>query len=562
MKFNKLVSIALFTGLFTMVSCSQEEEQVGPVQNNEKNFLQITVSDAGVNGNVSSRAVEDGYKTTFTPNDEIGVYVVDMKTKKIYNPDPENGGMDASNRKFTLLEDGTWDPNGYGIERIEEEMEQLKFFAYYPYQANGVDFNVEVAAANTGGDPFAEAVEKWTINYEKLDTEYTKSDLMTSEATDAITVGAMGQVKFILKHRLSIAAIQMPNKVYEFQNTDPVIDPYKIPAVPESFIIKDKDKVEFNVNPYYDEQNGLYRILVKPNQEYTISGTFVLDGRKEFAHTRTAAEAKEGKAVKFKLKGSIVIDDQTLQIGDYYCADGSIIEKDKEAPQNAVGVIFFVGNPQPSALYDYTEYQDILKNTRPNCNHGLVIALNDANNGNTSKFSSNKAQDIDNWKNNQFAKGGEYINVMNKGDNNANLIELKGYNNTKLMQESQNYEPINKRSDLMCNILEQYQQSVPVLSISTNWFCPSYGELNEVTKNYQTIKSSIESAGGNLTQYPDILSVEWNKVKDTYWTSTVRNTDSQWVSGLNDAEIDAKKTGIAACNSSGNQQHFRFCLAF
>ena len=73
MKFNKLVSIALFTGLFTMVSCSQEEEQVGPVQNNEKNFLQITVSDAGVNGNVSSRAVEDGYKTTFTPNDEIGV---------------------------------------------------------------------------------------------------------------------------------------------------------------------------------------------------------------------------------------------------------------------------------------------------------------------------------------------------------------------------------------------------------------------------------------------------------------------------------------------------------
>lgn len=36
-------------------------------------------------------------------------------------------------------------------------------------------------------------------------------------------------------------------------------------------------------------------------------------------------------------------------MGDYYCADGSLVSKDAEiVPNNVIGIVCYVGNIQPS----------------------------------------------------------------------------------------------------------------------------------------------------------------------------------------------------------------------
>lgn len=541
MKFNNLLSATLFAGLFTMVSCSQEELG-GQPQNDGKNYLQITVTDTGVFGDSQTRAVEDGYKTTFEAGDMIGVYGL------------KSGSMVVENHKFTYKEDGTWESNGRGIEFIEEDMEEMKFYAYYPYQPQGVEFD---SKAGLQGDPFAETVSGWEIGTD-FDENYTNYDLMTSGIAEITSTGALGVINFKLKHRMSIAAIELPGKVYNFTNADPEVEPYKLPAVPGEFIVhQGEEKI---VKPYYDKKNDLYRILVKPGIGYKVSGTYTLEKRMDFESNTVTGQ--EGKARRFKLKGSIVTE-HNLQVGDYYCADGAIVGKDvKKAPENAIGVVFFVGNPQPSVLYSgkYTEYQDILRSDFPDCTHGLVIALNDANNGSTSRFcSSQKEIWIDSWRKNEFEDGTRYFDVTYNNKNQAVelLLEMKGYSNTKLMEISQNYESVSKRSELMCEILAKYKGFVSTPDLSTGWYCPSFGEFNAIIKNYETIKESIEVAKGDLNQYP--LTGNMNNDKDAYWTSTARSDAAMWITGLNSSEEDGKGASFAV---NKNAQHFRFCLAF
>lgn len=546
MKFNNLLSATLFAGLFTMVSCSQEELG-GQPQNDGKNYLQITVTDTGVFGDSQTRAVEDGYKTTFEAGDMIGVYGL------------KSGSMVVENHKFTYKEDGTWESNGRGIEFIEEDMEEMKFYAYYPYQPQGVKFN---SKAGLQGDPFAETVSGWKIGTD-FDENYTNYDLMTSGIAEITSTGALGVINFKLKHRMSIAAIELPGKVYNFTNVDPEVQPYKLPAVPGEFKVhQGEDKI---VKPYYDKKNDLYRILVKPGIEYKVSGTYTLEKRMDFESNTVTGQ--EGKARRFKLKGSIVTE-HNLQVGDYYCADGAIVGKGVEkAPKNAIGVVYFVGNPQPSVLYSeskkYTEYTDVMRSDFPNCTHALVLALNNANNGATSKFSSKKGIEVDNWKNNVYDEGSRYINLQydpKKILDVSVLTDMKGYNNTKLLQMSQTDEIISKRSDQMCIILDKYEASVPAPSLSTGWFCPSHGDFNTVIKNFDTIKVSIEATGGSLERNPGIFDGAWNAIKNAYWTSTIRNADAQWVTGLNAIEEDGGKEALGMCEK--NPQYFRFCLAF
>ncbi len=549
MKFRNVMSAVLLVGSLIMVSCSQDEELIGQSKNNDKNQLQITVTDAGVRSDSQTRAVEDGYTTTFEKGDAIGVYAVNMNTKE----------LKVENRKFVLGDDGWELALGTPIEYVESEMGNIKFYAYYPYQSNGIEFSVP---KELNEDPFVKAVTSWSINYNDLAENYTKYDLMTSVATDIIPNGALGNVEFQLNHRMSMALIALPAKTYTFTNEDTEIAPYSLPAIPGEFKFEQGNDVSVIVKPYYDKANDQYRILAKPNEEYTVSGTYTLGQRMTYTQTLPAARSKAGTAVKFKLKGSS-INEHNLQAGDYYCADGSIVGKDaKEVPTNAIGVVFFVGNPQVSALYNYTEYQDALKTDFPNCKHGLVVALKDANNGNTSRFSeSGKNVWIDNWKK-ETEDLDRYLNLSHNNsagkDKLELLLEIKGYNHTKIFLASQNDDAVKTRSNLMCNILNKYKETVPTPSLSTGWFCPSFGEFNQIIKNYNMVKASIESAKGSLEQYP--ITGNMNTENNTYWASNFRSDAAQWISGLNAEEEDGKKLGFATNNKTS--QHFRFCLAF
>lgn len=549
MKFYNLMATALFASVCTMMSCSQLDELDGQQPNNEKNYLQISVTDAGVYGDTPTRAVEDGYSTSFEVGDEIGVYGI------------EAGNLKIENRRVKLQGDGTWKVLGDPIEYAEGEMANIKFYAYYPYNGEGIDFNKSVELKE---DPFEAAVSSWIIGTD-LNENYTKYDLMTSRLTEITPENNMGRLDFKLNHRMSIASISLSGKVYKFQDG---IDPYELPAEPKEFKLKQGTAEFVTVNPYYDEKNNSYRILVKPNVEYTISGTYALGRNKVFTQTRTVEEGiGEGKAVKFKVGTPIEIP-HTLKVGDYYCADGSIVDKDVEtAPENAIGVVYFVGNPQPSVLYadnaTYTEAKDALKRDYPNCKHGLVIAIKNANDNSASKFCTgkNNSLGIGDWMVTQPELKAQYISSAKW--NNAGIPEILGYNNTKIMDISYNEGTMMNLCNTMHEILDKYNGETVAPTLSTGWYCPSLGDFIELMNNYEDVKTSIENAKGELSNYEDLLSNTYNKT--FYWASTERNGGMMFVTGLNQKEFEAANPPSyknTARNSSNNTGFFRFCLAF
>ena len=170
---------------------------------------------------------------------------------------------------------------------------------------------------------------------------------------------------------MALAVIQMPEIVYDFTNAN--IDDYTLPAGVGSFTLNDVD-----ATPYYQESTDTYRFLVNPNKPFSIKGTY--EGVRNMEYTADGS-LENGTAKKYTINDPNKID-FTLAVGDYYCADGRIVSKDAvTVPDNVIGIVCYVGNPQPSALPadpSYTEDNDALRRDYPNCKHGLVIALNNA----------------------------------------------------------------------------------------------------------------------------------------------------------------------------------------
>lgn len=108
---------------------------------------------------------------------------------------------------------------------------------------------------------------------------------------------------------------------------------------------------DVKTTPYYDAASGTYMALVKPETDYSISGTY--QGAKEMSFS-AAGSLAGGKAKMYTINDPNKIS-YTLQIGDFLCADGNLVSiDDKIVPDNAIGVICYVGNPQPHVTHPET----------------------------------------------------------------------------------------------------------------------------------------------------------------------------------------------------------------
>jgi hypothetical protein len=223
--------------------------------------------------------------------------------------------------------------DGNPIEYDSERFKNITFYAYYPYQEN-------VAFDPAAEDPFAEFVGNWEIAADQGSTKYTKSDLMTS-ASQAEDGRLQGKVTFSMQHRMALAVLKMPNLVYDFTNGG--LDDYSLNVAPKELFIND-----VKTTPYYDVASGTYMALVKPEAEYSISGTY--QGAKEMSFS-AAGSLASGKAKMYTINDANKLD-YTLQIGDYLCADGNLVSVDAATvPDNAIGVVCYVGNPQPHVTH-------------------------------------------------------------------------------------------------------------------------------------------------------------------------------------------------------------------
>lgn len=473
MKIYNNLSICALAGLFAFTSCTKEDGMEG---GSVAQPFQISVSDRGFQGISDGRAVDENYKTTFVAGDVVGVYGV-------------AGGQvveGISNRKFTLNEKGVWELEGNPIEYDSELFKTITFYAYYPYQDN-VAFNPAVE------DPFADFVANWQIAADQGGSKYTKSDLMTS--TSQAEAGRLqGKVTFTMNHRMALAVFKMPKLVYDFTNGG--LDDYSLDVAPKELLINDVE-----TTPYYDAASGTYMALVKPETNYSISCTY--QGTQEKMINPTGSLAG-GKAKMYTIKDKNNKLDYTLQIGDYFCADGNLVSVDAETvPDNAIGVVCYVGNPQPHVTHpaNYTEENDALYRDYPNCTHGVVLSLKNATHeGMTSKmFHSGKSGTYGDWFSSDEEWTGKFDNCNTANGSTApenRYPAFLGYNNTTLLTMCYEGKGSPSTCDWAYNFLMSFRSEVGVPGSATPWYIPSIMCWDQVAANLTNINKGRRRTDG------------------------------------------------------------------
>lgn len=546
MKYYNYISILLFVSFSALTSCTQDDN-MGNEASSTQNF-QISVSDTGFESDNTTRATENNYSTIFVNGDAIGIFAV------------RNGAIvsNINNVKCTM-QDGAWEMET-NIEYKESEFKKMSFYAYYPYNGTfNSDTDFDASKTLTDGDPFEGYVANWKVDAEQDEANYTKYDLMTSVGK-ASGQRLKGEVSFVMQHRMALAVLQMPDVVYDFTNTDVTIDDYILPTQAGSFKLNNKI-----AKPYEQEINSktYYRFLVNPNKEFTIAGSYITSKEeKTYDHTATLTS---GQAKLYKVKNPDTIKQQ-LSVGDYLCADGSIISKDAAVPENAIGVIFYVGNPQPSVTHadKYVEAKDPLRRDYPECKHGLVLALKNALLGTAEKgrFNTSNKHYYGTW----FRTDEKYMNSYvdtERGKNVAPIAGFQGYNNTVLMEVGTTMgDDYKAGAGNALTALENYRTENATPTTSTGWYFPSDFDLITVKQVVATVNSSIEKANGTVL----VINDGATEGGSFYWSNTERNNEWLWANTMgsgSDASGPAESGSLTAKRyASNNDGFFRMMLAF
>ena len=473
MKVYNYISMLFLAGAAIVASCSQNEELTGETPDSLQGF-QISVSDEGfMDESGKTRATENGYTTRFSNGDAIGIFAVRGETVV----------EDIKNRKFTLT-DGYWEltDGGDPIEYKGSQFQRMTFYAYYPYNAN-------VTFDPTKVDPFETYVNNWKIGSEQTEGNYTQYDLMTS--TGSVQGDRLkGQIAFTMQHRMALAVVKMPNLTYSFTNGG--IDDYLLPLTAGSFTVNNTQ-----ATPYYQESTDTYRFLVNPNKEFSIKGTYTGVSEMEY-EAKGTLEGGTAKMYTIEDKSKI---NHTLQVGDYFCADGKIVSVDAETvPESVIGIVCYVGNIQPSVTHEaYTETQDALRRDHPGCTHGLVVAMNYAeyNDSKTSVFSpQSRDYFYGNWFNSDDDWTGKFINTDTKTTDAEGVAALPflGYNHTELMINSPSWE---NACQAGVNFVQAYRTKVVAPNITSDWFLASLKELDLLFRLKSTINARLKAVGGD-----------------------------------------------------------------
>ncbi|WP_294081474.1 fimbrillin family protein [Proteiniphilum sp. UBA5384] len=177
-----------------------------------------------------------------------------------------------------------------------------------------------------------------------------------------------------------------------------------------------------------------------------------------------------------------------LKPGDYYYSDGTWSDSGLRrmyadgtgwgagtvspvGGKIVVGVVFWVGDPTEGNHYNGTNFTDFgdpaLKTEKPQCTHGLVVALQDASN-------SMK------WQNTGSAVGNGgnafYQSITTNAGAGDALNKLRGYNNTQAIR-AYNANDSNTDKVLPVQAIDNWAASNTAPTNSSGWYLPSAKEL-------------------------------------------------------------------------------------
>ncbi len=507
----------------TLASCA--EDDLATSKNSEKVGLSITVSQEGYSTG-PTRTAYTGYTTTFSTGDAIGVYAV--KDGEVVD--------NISNHQF-MLRNGEWENQGKDIEYDEDELAQMTFYAYYPYYRRAT-FDP------TAEDPFAEYLSTWEIGNDQ-ESKFADYDFMSGTGQVRVNRLKGGVIEFTLKHRMALIAIEPPTTIYSFTNSG--MEDLILPVTMGSFILNGTDTIQ----PRYDGELSMYQMLVKPDEEYTLRGTY--ETPEANMQYEASGVLSAGCACQYTIGGESGDKiEMTLEVGDYI-VEGGYLKKASEEPEDAIAVIYSVGDPRISTNYpDFvttnypkadgpTEFNypdlDALSRDYPNAVHGLAMCIWDTP-GNyeidggmgmpLSMQGSAAGLYSDLITASKYEEYGYYDSHVNANtDNRAEGLGPSylwpgnlGYNNTKLLIDYIDVAGSKYGCDTAYVYIKEWREKVPLPPSYTPWYLPCWQDWQDYIAVKYTCAASISAVNGDA----------FDPETTPYWTSNERNAQYQWCS--------------------------------
>lgn len=292
-----------------------------------------------------TRASESDYTTGFIPGDKIGVFA-------------KKGGRiitEVNNLCLTATEGS----QGGIIWKDADGNPPLRFSgaaytAYYPYRQELTD---------------VPTAETWVPSTDQSDyTKYTAQDLMTATDTPS-----GNDLTFNMQHQMALVVMNLPKTKYTFNNTSPGIPDYSI----------DAPDTQLNGFSPLRMSDGTDRYLVNPSRNGKLSGSYTNTGGQTVEWSFTAIVNAHNYQV-FTVDGGQKQKFHTLQPGDFYMKDGSLVGKDEVLTEGqkaaCIGIVFCVDTEFIKSVGNGNGYI-----------HGLVVALKDAGGGRLSQWNDNDA---------------------------------------------------------------------------------------------------------------------------------------------------------------------------
>ena len=493
-----LLQAALF--LLLAVSCTQEEF---PAVQDKAQQLTISVTDGGYTSAVdgkTTRAVENGYTTEFTEGDACGLFMV----RGLY-PDKK---MIYSNVKLTAERDAStgnlvWKPEAGTT--LAGGLSDEEYHLYYPYKADLDDMVIshmlEAAIRDLQRPFFNPLVNSWTIKDDQSSyADYTASDLMTASCTPTLENGKL-RLDFVMAHELALAVIEMPKTVYKF--TDANVPDYTVPS--EATFTGTAKPLRM--------ADGTYRYLVHSSMP-AIEGSYD-EGNREFTINTSAPLPVPGEYKKYKVDGAAeTIKNHTLQVGDFFLADGNLLPKETEASEvraaNVAGIVFQT---------DPKRIGQAEKNKLGGNVHGLVMAV--------MNIATRREWGL-------FGMDEGLTTCRTKADNYNDISGYGNYEHIRANRGSFANYPAFKAAD-------DYNTICPVPSTTTGWYLPASGQWWDILQNLggcpaladvtqQTSSDSGDSFWSDQGDVPAALNAWMGKIataskdnfnsRDWFWSSS------------------------------------------
>lgn len=268
---EKIILLAPLVSLF--MSCSPELEDTS-----EKTIASLQVTLNGFRGGADTRAQENEYQTSFTGEEQIGVFAL-----------KNSGNVILENNVPYKYSAGAWQPVNTN-NQIHVYGAGITYYAYYPYNVS-MDGKKSVAEITSAFTPPADQSD-----YDK----YTSADLMTGAG---ILNG--GTLTFSFTHTMSLIEIQ----IKETSNSDAPYDPAP---------------VFYGMAPW-KMPDGIYRYLVDPGANVDVEVAFdygPADNRYAYQKSLAAASVQAGNYTR--ITAPFKNFSMTLNTGNYAAVLGPV----------------------------------------------------------------------------------------------------------------------------------------------------------------------------------------------------------------------------------------------